>query len=467
MVFCSQTFIVFFLPLALVIYYLSPMSFRNIVLFVFSLLFYVTGEFDYLWLMLVSIGFNYLLALALYRYQRQAKLLLGIGIGVNLGALVYFKYGAFLVDTLQLSSDHFKQLILPLGISFYTFHSISYLIDVYRQKSLPQRNLLNMGLYIVNFSQLVAGPIIRYHDVEGQLLKRLHNWHRFQNGFRMFCYGLAKKMLIANVVGEFADVCFKLEYGNISWYYAWLGVFSYTLQIYFDFIGYSDMAIGIGRMFGFEFKANFNLPYKARSIREFWQKWHISLSSWFRDYVYIPLGGNRKGKWRTGINLISIFVLCGFWHGANFTFLAWGLMHGLFISLERFIPKNKKVSHLRKLTGHVYVWLVLLVTWVFFRADTIQGAIDYLHTMVSFTNYGTMNPDFQSFISPYYSIVLTLGFFISIGAFSRLTRYMLRHHHIGFVRFRMIETCFLLLIFYLSFIQLMSNDFNPFIYYRF
>jgi alginate O-acetyltransferase complex protein AlgI len=227
------------------------------------------------------------------------------------------------------------------------------------------------------------------------------------------------------------------------------------------------MAIGIGRMFGFEFKANFNLPYKARSIREFWQKWHISLSSWFRDYVYIPLGGNRKGKWRTGINLISIFVLCGFWHGANFTFLAWGLMHGLFISLERFIPKNKKVSHLRKLTGHVYVWLVLLVTWVFFRADTIQGAIDYLHTMVSFTNYGTMNPDFQSFISPYYSIVLTLGFFISIGVFSRLTRYMLRHHHIGFVRFRMIETCFLLLIFYLSFIQLMSNDFNPFIYYRF
>ena len=265
MVFCSQTFIVFFLPLALVIYYLSPMSFRNIVLFVFSLLFYVTGEFDYLWLMLVSIGFNYLLALALYRYQRQAKLLLGIGIGVNLGALVYFKYGAFLVDTLQLSSDHFKQLILPLGISFYTFHSISYLIDVYRQKSLPQRNLLIMGLYIVNFSQLVAGPIIRYHDVEGQLLKRLHNWHRFQNGFRLFCYGLAKKMLIANVVGEFADVSFKLEYGNISWYYAWLGVFSYTLQIYFDFSGYSDMAIGIGRMFGFEFKANFNLPYKARS----------------------------------------------------------------------------------------------------------------------------------------------------------------------------------------------------------
>lgn len=467
MVFCSQTFIVFFLPIALGFYYLCPKPFRNVVLFFFSLTFYIAGEFSYLWLILISIVFNYVLALALHRFSSRAKLLLGLGISLNLITLIYYKYGSFIVDSFQLKSEHFSNWVLPLGISFYTFHSISYLVDVYREKSLPQKNLLNMGLYIVNFSQLVAGPIIRYHDVEKQLYKRLHTWHRFQNGLQLFCYGLAKKMLIANEVGEFADVCFNQEYGALTWYYAWLGAISYALQIYFDFSGYSDMAIGIGRMFGFEFKPNFNLPYRASSIREFWQKWHISLSSWFRDYVYIPLGGNRKGKWRTGFNLICIFILCGFWHGANFTFLVWGLLHGFFISLERLLPSNQTSSKIRKIGGQIYVWLILLVTWVFFRADDINSANEYLQKMISLNSAVVMSPDFMSFLTPYFFSILLLGIFISIGSFSKLTKYLLRTKAINFAQFRFIETCFLILIFYLSFVQLITSEFNPFIYYRF
>lgn len=467
MVFCSLPFLFFFLPLALVVYYVSPKRFRNAILFLFSLYFYATGEFDYLWLIFVSIFFNYLIALGLQRFSNRSKALLGLGVGLNLGALIYFKYGAFLAETLQFSSAHLSNLVLPLGISFYTFHSISYLIDVYRQKSEPQRNLLSMGLYIVNFSQLVAGPIIRYHDVEKQLHTRLHSWHRFQNGLQLFIYGLAKKMLIANVVGEFADSSFNQTYGPLPWYVAWVAALAYALQIYFDFSGYSDMAIGIGRMFGFEFKKNFRLPYAATSIREFWQKWHISLSSWFRDYVYIPLGGNRKGSWRTGFNLMCIFVLCGFWHGANFTFLVWGLLHGFFISLERFLPKKQTPNRLRTLFGHLYVWLILLLTWVFFRAESLTQALDFLKSMLSFQNTTQMNPDFRSFLSPYFISILIIGLFTSLGIFSKLSMRLLKQRRLPIERFRMLQTVFLILLFYLSFIQLITSDFNPFIYYRF
>jgi alginate O-acetyltransferase complex protein AlgI len=467
LVFSSQSFIFFFLPISLAVYYVSPKSIRNTVLLFFSFLFYASGEVKFLWLILTSILFNYLLALLISHFRKESKQLLALGIVVNLLTLVYFKYAGFLVDTFHIQSDHFKSVILPLGISFYTFHSISYLVDIYRMKSFPQRNPFTMGLYMVNFSQLVAGPIIRYHDIEKQLNNRLHGLHRFQNGVKLFIYGLSKKILIANVAGEFADVCFNQTYGHISSSYAWLGAIAYALQIYFDFSGYSDMAIGIGRMFGFEFKQNFNLPYDAKSIREFWQKWHISLSSWFRDYVYIPLGGNRFGNLKTSINLMTIFVLCGFWHGANFTFLVWGLFHGFFIIIERVIPHAPQKGFLLRILSHLYVWIVLLLSWVFFRAENIDSASNYLHTMFSFNQHYTISPDLSSFTSPYLLFVLSLGFFISIGVFSKNVKRLLLNGKIKIAHYRIAETILLLILFYLSIIQITTSHFNPFIYYRF
>jgi alginate O-acetyltransferase complex protein AlgI len=467
LVFSSLTFIFFFLPLALAAYYLCPRSLRNAVLLFFSLLFYASGEVKYLWLIGLSILFNYVFARLLERYHKMAKSLLIFAVVVNLATLVYFKYAGFIVANLHIDMVYFQHLILPLGISFYTFHSISYLVDIYRGKSAAQRNLFTMGLYIVNFSQLVAGPIIRYHDVEKQLNKRLHLINRFQNGIKLFIVGLSKKMLIANTAGEFADVCFNGSYGPINAPYAWLGALAYSLQIYFDFSGYSDMAIGIGRMFGFEFKQNFKLPYGAASIREFWQKWHISLSSWFRDYVYIPLGGNRLGNFKTSRNLVTIFVLCGFWHGANFTFLIWGLFHGLFLVLERTINISFPNKQLQRLAAHSYVWLVLLFSWVFFRAADLNSALQYLQTMLFLKQSPTISPDLSSFLSPYLIGTLVLGCIISVGFFSTYFKKLLIQRVLTVGQFRWMETIFLLLVFCLSVLQIMTGAFNPFIYYRF
>jgi alginate O-acetyltransferase complex protein AlgI len=324
-----------------------------------------------------------------------------------------------------------------------------------------------MGLYIVNFSQLVAGPIIRYHDVAKQLNRRLHHINRFQNGIKLFILGLAKKMLIANTVGEFADVCFNESYGPINGYFAWMGALAYALQIYFDFSGYSDMAIGIGRMFGFEFKQNFKLPYGATSIREFWQKWHISLSSWFRDYVYIPLGGNRMGNFRTSFNLLSIFILCGFWHGANFTFLIWGLFHGLFLIMERVVKVSIPNHFLKRTLAHSYVWIVLLFSWVFFRAEDVDSAFRYLKTMLFFNQGPSISPDLASFFSPYLMFILLLGTLISVGVFSKNIKKIVRLRFIPIQQYRWMETIFLLILFCLSVMQIMTSAFNPFIYYRF
>jgi alginate O-acetyltransferase complex protein AlgI len=467
LVFSSLTFIFFFLPLALAAYYSFPRSYRNAVLLFFSLLFYASGEVKYLWLIGLSILFNFTAALLLEKYRKAAKSLLIFSVVVNLATLIYFKYAGFIVEHLNLSFDHFKNIILPLGISFYTFHSISYLVDIYRGKSAPQRNVFTMGLYIVNFSQLVAGPIIRYHDVAKQLNRRLHHINRFQNGIKLFILGLAKKMLIANTVGEFADVCFNESFGPINGYFAWMGALAYALQIYFDFSGYSDMAIGIGRMFGFEFKQNFKLPYGATSIREFWQKWHISLSSWFRDYVYIPLGGNRMGNFRTSFNLLSIFILCGFWHGANFTFLIWGLFHGLFLIMERVVKVSIPNHFLKRTLAHSYVWIVLLFSWVFFRAEDVDSAFRYQKTMLFFSQSQTISPDLASFFSPYLIFVLLLGTLISVGVFSKNIKKIVRLRLLPMQQYRWMETIFLLILFCLSVLQIMTSAFNPFIYYRF
>ncbi len=465
MVFCSQIFLFLFLPICLLLYFITPTRFRNITLLLFSLIFYFSGETTYIWLIFASILFNYLFAILLHHFNKHLYILLA-GVGFNLLALVYYKYSSFFLEILPIDSSGFIIKILPLGISFYTFHSISYLVDIYRGKAKPQYNIAVMGLYIVNFSQLVAGPIIRYHDVEKQLIKRLYLWNRFRNGVKLFIYGLSKKMIIANTVGVFADATFNHTYGSYSSFYAWLGILCYTLQIYFDFSGYSDMAIGIGRMFGFEFKQNFNLPYAAKSIKTFWQKWHISLSSWFKDYLYIPLGGNKHGNLRTALNLLIVFVLCGLWHGANYTFLVWGLFHGLFLILERIFGHLIKCK-IPAIITHAYVWLVVMLSWVFFRAETLSEAFDYFKTMFNFNAAYEVGPDLKSFVNPYFIFILFIGIISSIGVFKRLNNKILKKKMVNIHTYRLLEIGTLFILFYWSILEIINSNFNPFIYYRF
>ena len=466
MVFSSTIFLFAFLPICLLLYYLVNQKYKNIILLLFSVVFYTWGETNYLWLIGLSILFNYFIGIFIHKVQAFKWSILCSGVIVNISVLFFYKYSGFFVELFNSQSNYFKQLILPLGISFYTFHSISYLVDIYRGKANPQYNFIKMGLYIVNFPQLVAGPIVRYHDVENQLSYRKHFLNRFNNGVKLFIYGLAKKMIIANSVGMVADVIFDKSYGSFSNAYAWIGVFSYTLQIYFDFSGYSDMAIGIGKMFGFEFKQNFNLPYSSKSIREFWQKWHISLSSWFRDYVYIPLGGNKQGSVRTGMNLILVFVLCGFWHGANFTFLVWGLFHGFFLVLER-VAHFKILNNIPGIIKQLYVWITVMIGWVFFRCNSIDEAFYMIRKMFYLTPNSFTMPDVASFITPYFVAIVIIGFMISTGFFKTSVLHCLKKRVLAIHAFRKLEALGLLFLFLWSVLEVVNSSYNPFIYFRF
>jgi alginate O-acetyltransferase complex protein AlgI len=465
MVFNSQIFLFLLLPLCLASYYLIHAKFRNLILLLFSFVFYLWAESTYFWLIITSILFNYSFGILLYKSQKKYPLLL-FSVFVNVSVLLFYKYSGFFCQTFHVKSNYLNQLILPLGISFYTFHSISYLIDIYRGKANPQTNLIKMSLYIVNFPQLIAGPIIRYHDVEKQLSFRNHISNKFRNGFKLFIYGLAKKMLIANTVGIMADVIFDKSFGSYSSIYAWIGVFSYTLQIYFDFSGYSDMAIGLGKMFGFNFKENFNLPYSTLSVRDFWQRWHISLSSWFKDYLYIPLGGNRKGNIRVAFNLILVFVLCGFWHGASFTFLIWGLFHGTFLVIERFFSLAF-FDKIPKIIKHLYLWLVIMIGWVFFRSNTVTESFQIIKKLFYLVPNSITMPDVKSFVSTYFICISIIGFIISLGVFKKWMLFILKNKYVTFTKYRYLEIGLLLFLFAASVLEIINNSYNPFIYYRF
>ena len=391
MVFSSATFLFYFLPIVLAAYFLVVgfPRLRNWVLLAASLVFYAWGEGAYLLVMLLSIGANYSFGLWVHRAHQQsdAKVQIGVAIAFNLLLLVIFKYTNFFVANLNLvlvraglPTVAVGQVHLPIGISFFTFHCISYLMDIYRRQTPAQRSLPTTALYISLFPQLVAGPIIRYKDIVEQLTRRSVGVERFAMGANRFVMGLGKKVLIANVVGLPADRIFAVPVDHLSASVAWFGVLCYTLQIYFDFSGYSDMAIGLGHMFGFKFMENFNYPYISRSIQEFWRRWHISLSTWFRDYLYIPLGGNRAGTVKTYRNLVSVFFLCGLWHGASWNFVIWGMFHGLFAVIERF-PLGKRLTQRSRIVSHLYTLLVVMVAWVFFRAPTLPGALGYLRAM--------------------------------------------------------------------------------------
>ncbi len=393
MVFSSLTFVCLFLPVVAVLYLVLPRAASNALLVAASLVFYGWGEPAALLLIGLSVMVNFRLGLLLEAADgHRRRRLVTAAVTLNLLVLIVFKYAGFFVENVNAvigltSTYHLPapRISLPLGISFFTFHLISYLVDVFRGTVPAQRSLAAFALYIVNFPQLIAGPIIRYRQIAGQLESRRVTFDDVDAGVARFTAGLAKKLLVANPVGAIADQVFAIPAGQLSMGTAWLGVVGYTLQIYFDFSGYSDMAIGLARMFGFRFPENFAYPYAATSMQDFWRRWHISLSSWFRDYVYIPLGGSRDSPWATVRNLWIVFLLTGAWHGASWSFIVWGMWHGLFLSIERFDRFHRIATISPSWVRRAYVLLVVMLGWVFFRAPTLGAAVEMLRCMLAGT----------------------------------------------------------------------------------
>lgn len=480
MVFSSPIFLFVFLPLSLGLYYLLPRSAKNVFLLLASLVFYAWGEIFFVLVMLASIAFNFLFGwlIGAASTPGRKKLALAGGVAANLGLLAYFKYANFVVENLAgaglLDATGWNEVHLPLGISFFTFQAMSYLVDVYRGENRAQHNPINVALYISLFPQLIAGPIVRYHDIASQIRERTISLLLVNSGVQRFIYGLAKKVLIANPLGLAADQVFALSGGDLTTATAWLGLACYTLQIYFDFSGYSDMAIGLGRMLGFRFLENFNYPYISKSIKEFWRRWHISLSSWFRDYLYIPLGGNRKGPYRTYFNLLVVFCLCGLWHGASWTFLVWGLFHGGFLVLERTRFGNW-VEAMPTVLRHVYTLLVVMAGWVFFRTESMEAALAYFAALAGQSAAPGGAGDLSNFLDVKLAFLLVCGAVLATPLASRCNRWLLDHAPRapgafagpGAVAYSAGNVALLLSLFLLSLTAIAANAYNPFIYFRF
>ena len=397
MVFSSTFFLFGFLPAVITFYFGQQLLFqkrlRNAVLLFFSYLFYLYGAAGFLLILILSTFADYLLGLLIERNLKLKKLYVSLSLILNLGLLAYFKYANFFIDELNsvlsgygLYQIAWTSVILPIGISFFTFQKISYVIDVYRGKSRALVNIIDFALYIAMFPQLIAGPIVRFSHIRSQLKGRNESWDYFYMGVMRFCWGLAKKVIIANSCGRIANVIFGLDLELLDTKVAWLGAIAYTLQIYFDFSAYSDMAIGIGLLFGFIFPENFNRPYSALSITDFWRRWHMTLSRWFRDYLYIPLGGNRRGTARTCVNMAVVCVMCGLWHGANWTFLFWGMYHGAFLVLERVTGMRDVAPENHRVVRRAITLLIVTVGWVFFRSQDISQATGFLKAMFTFTD---------------------------------------------------------------------------------
>lgn len=483
MVFSSLIFLFIFLPTTLLLYFLFGNRFRNSVLLICSLFFYFWGEVHYVMIMIASIAINYSFGMIIERAIYK-KLYLIFAISANLLLLGYYKYCSFFIEavnplliTLNFPQASVSSPHLPIGISFFTFQSLSYVIDVFRKEVPAQPNPLKLGLYISFFPQLIAGPIVRYQDIAAQLVERTNSIRNFTNGIERFIIGLSKKVLIANVMADIADSIFEIPATALSVQDAWLGIICYTLQIYFDFSGYSDMAIGLAKMFGFNLLENFNYPYIAQSMQDFWRRWHISLSTWFRDYVYIPLGGNAKGITRTYFNLVVVFTLCGLWHGANWTFLAWGLFHGFFLVVERWQLSRLLLSLPRPLR-HLYTLLVIVIGWVIFRATTLEEGIAYLSAMFNITT-ATDLPTHTWLLAKtndFVWFILLIGIIGSTPLFKLATHLSLtlkemaittgRFSHIDVLLYGC-KTLFLLSLFMLCVFSLASGTYNPFIYFRF
>jgi alginate O-acetyltransferase complex protein AlgI len=471
MVFSNLVFIFAFLPLVLFFYYIVKDKFKNTVLLIASLVFYAWGEPQYVFLMLFSILLNYLFGLGIYRYRNSLKLkktVLILSIVVNIAILGYFKYSGFLIDNLNKilgTKWSIGELPLPIGISFFTFQAMSYVIDVYRNDAKVQKNIFSLALYVTLFPQLVAGPIVRYNDVEEQIQSRIINLANFNEGIKRFIIGLSKKVLLANGFASIADPIFGTPTGELSVLTAWIGITAYTLQIYFDFSGYSDMAIGLGKMFGFDFLENFNYPYISKSVSEFWRRWHISLGSWFRDYLYIPLGGNRRGTIITLRNLLIVWTVTGFWHGASWTFMAWGFYYGVLISLER-LGFLRFVSKLWAPLQHLYVILIVMVGWVFFRADNFTYSFDYLKTMFGFSENALYDSTFILYAHDNWFLFL-IGIIFSTPLLSKLTKMKIKNINSVVVFRSLFESATYMIMLILVMVYLVNSTYNPFIYFRF
>ena len=479
MVFSSSLFLFQFLPIFLVIYYLCPNRYRNFIALAASIWFYSWGAPRFIFLLLASSLADFIIAPHLQPVKevspnQSRRRFLAAGLIINLGVLFYFKYANFfvgeitpLLEVLGMTGFHWTNIALPIGISFFTFQKISYLMDVYRGTNKPAKSFVNYFLYVSLFPQLIAGPIIRYHDVAKQLTDRQHTSSRMFSGIWRFCLGLGKKVLIANALGEIADHAFALDKGVPDTGFAWLGILCYTFQIYFDFSGYSDMAIGLGRMLGFEYLENFNAPYIARNFTEFWKRWHISLSNWMREYLYFPLGGNRHGPVRTIFNLWLVFLLSGIWHGASWNFLVWGAFHGFFLSLDK-IGERLRFRPWPTFIAVPITFVLIMLGWVFFRAETLAQAFSFIGALVG--RPGTADPiQIPVFIDSYYLIILAIALFFSFIPIvfspdfcSRLERMENKSWWKSGAQF----SCSVLFL-VLSACALASGGFNPFIYFRF
>ena len=473
MVFSSIVFLFFFLPCVLILYYLAYFSrgLKNIILLLSSLFFYWWGEPRFVIMMILSIIVNYIFGLLVDKYRdvhNKGKIFLIMACIYNLGILFIFKYLTFILKNFNMNMESkipIPNIVLPIGISFFTFQALSYVIDVYRGDAKVQKNPLNIGLYIALFPQLVAGPIVRYNSIEEQINGRNETWDKFSVGTCRFIVGLAKKILISNSVAIIAQKAFTMNAINpIAVTYAWLGAVAYTLQIYFDFSGYSDMAIGLGLMFGFKFEENFNYPYISKSVSEFWRRWHISLGNWFKDYVYFPMGGSRvKNKDKVIKNLLVVWVLTGVWHGAEWTFLIWGMWHFLFIAIEKLTNFHKKPG--KPILKNIYVLLVVIIGWVIFGAKDIKEAGNYLSSMFGINGNILWGSETIMFLREYWMFILSAVIF-STPIARKINKNLAQGAPFsGILNFMYpitIGAVFLICVTYL-----IKGGYNPFIYFNF
>lgn len=471
MVFSTSLFLLYFLPAFLLLYHITPWRYKNLTALVASVIFYVWGAPDFIFILVGSIILDFYFT-SRYEHSQNRKLFLILSLILNIGLLAYFKYANFfiantnqLLNNLGMTQLAWTKIALPIGISFFTFQKMSYSVDVYRKRSKPLNSIADYALYILLFPQLIAGPIVRYNEIAEQLVNRRLN-ETYNNkliGFYRFIVGLSKKVLIANSVGVYADAVFNASATSLTFFTSWLGLLAYAVQIYFDFSGYSDMAIGLGKMIGFNFSENFNNPYISWSITEFWKRWHISLSTWMRDYLYIPLGGNRTGKFRVYVNLWIVFLISGFWHGANWNFIVWGIFHGLFLSLDKLFLK--KLLNKAGKFAFIFTFFIVLLSWVLFRCDTIHHALLYYKTLFVPDNYSLV---ISLSNKTWFYLIIGLGFsFITITKaglkIEKFLFYKASYSNSQHILFSVISVIlFIICVGYIN-----GQDFNPFIYFRF
>ena len=463
MLFTSISFLYYFLPLVLIVYFIVPKKYKNLILFIFSLIFYFYGEPKYIFLMILEILIAYIGAILIDKYKSKKILIITIFIHITL--LIIFKYTSFLITNINnIFNTNFKLLniALPIGISFYTFQIISYIIDVYKGKVKVQKSFLKLATYISLFPQLIAGPIVRYEVIENELDNRKHSFEDFSIGVRRFTIGLAKKVLIANMLGELCTKFNLVDERSIILY--WIFAISYMLQIYFDFSAYSDMAIGLGRMFGFHFLENFNYPYISKSITEFWRRWHISLGSWFRDYVYIPLGGNRVGKIKHLRNILIVWLLTGIWHGASWNFVIWGLMFGIILIIEKLFL-NKYLGKLPSFIRRIYVLFIVMISFIIFNADTMSDAISNIIGLFGF-NQKTLINNYTIYYLKSYFIILVIAIIASTPLIKNFIEKMKKNKFMNRL-INILEPIYIVTLLLVVTAYLIDNSYNPFLYFRF